>query len=41
MKGREQCWDTFVSYSNLKSPPDEVLEKTQCLNKKGKSYEKE
>lgn len=21
MKGKEQRWDTFVSYSNLKSPP--------------------
>jgi len=21
MKGRGQRWDTFVSYSNLKSPP--------------------
>ena len=41
MKGKEQRWDTFVSYSNLKSPPfTGVLEETQRLNKKGKSYEK-
>ena len=25
MKGKEQRWDTFVSYSNLKSPPTGVL----------------
>ena len=29
MKGKEQRWDTFVSYSNLKSPPTGVLEETQ------------
>lgn len=41
MKGKEQRWDTFVSYSNLKSPPSTGgLEETQRLNKKGKSYEK-
>lgn len=41
MKGKEQRWDIFVSYSNLKSPPPMgVLEETQRLNKKGKSYEK-
>lgn len=41
MKGKEQRWDTFVSYSNLKSLPSTgVLEETQRLNKKGKSYEK-
>lgn len=40
MKGKEQRWDTFVSYSNLKSPQTGVLEETQRLNKKGKSYEK-
>ena len=40
MKGKDQRLDTFVSYSNLKSPPTGVLEETQRLNKKGKSYEK-
>lgn len=40
MKGKEQRWDTFVSCGDFKSPPTGVLEETQRLNKKGKSYEK-
>ena len=26
MKGKERSWDTFVSYSNLKSPPNRAID---------------